>query len=176
MSFTLPFAGIYVLLSLWIMGFIFVFRHRLSLMAGMIAAMVQGMTVGLGIGTLLVLWLPEQFFHATVLSMLIGGMIGAISGIPVSIAAVLDGLLSGIMAGMMGTMFMVMIPASYTQLAIKIMAVLCTGIFFLLFLMLQSEIKAKHLRKRSFLLSNPGSMFFVICLFAVVIHSFGGSN
>lgn len=176
MTFTLPYAGIYALLSLWILAFIVVFRHRIPCMVGMMAAMTLGMTVGLGMGTLFVLWLPGQFFHATVFSMLIGGLIGAVSGVPVSIMAVLDGLLSGIMGGMMGTMFMVMIPASYTIVAIKIMSVLCTGVLFLLFLMLQGEIKLEHLQKRSSLLSKPVSMFAVIVLFAVIIILDVGSD
>ncbi|MGG2196850.1 cupredoxin domain-containing protein [Paenibacillus validus] len=145
-------------------------------MAGMMAAMVQGMTIGLGVGTLLVIWLPGEIFHATIISMLIGGIIGTVSGIPISIMAILDGLLSGIMGGMMGTMFMVMIPTSYTIAAIKIMSVLCTGVLFLLFLMLQGEIKLEHLQKRSSLLSKPVSMFAVIVLFAVIIILGVGSD
>jgi plastocyanin len=139
-------------------------------MVGMMAAMVQGMTIGLGIGTLFAIWLPGEFFHATVFSMFIGGAIGAASGSPISLMAVLDGLLSGIMAGMMGTMFMVMIPATYSESALIIIAVLGSGSLFLLFLMLQNEVTTEHLQKRSFLLSKPGSMFAVISLFAVIIY------
>lgn len=168
MSFTLPYAGIYTLLSLWILVFIVVFRHRIPCMVGMMAAMTQAMTMGLGIGMLFALWLPGEFFHATVFSMIIAGTIGAASGIPISIMAVIDGFLSGLMAGMMGTMFMVMIPQTYTGTALKIMAVLCSGVLFFLLLMLQGEVKAIHLGKKSFLLSKPGFMFAVIILFHIL--------
>ncbi|CAM3472369.1 hypothetical protein [Marinicrinis lubricantis] len=85
MTNTFFFLGIYSVLTIWILRFIIVFRHRLSCMAGMMAAMVQGMTIGLGVGTLLVIWLPGEIFHATIISMLIGGIIGTVSGIPISI-------------------------------------------------------------------------------------------
>lgn len=40
-----------------------------SCMVGMMAAMALGMTIGLGMDTLLAIWLPGQFFQATMLSM-----------------------------------------------------------------------------------------------------------
>lgn len=168
MSITVSLAVIYTVLSLWILIFIIVFRHRLSSMVGMISAMTQGMTVGLGFGTLFVIWLPLEFFHATVFSMLIAGAIGGASGFPISIMAVLDGLLSGFMAGMMGTMFIVMIPQTYTESAIRVMAVLCSGVLFLLLLLLQSEVQTEHLQKRSYLLTKPGYMFAVIILSFII--------
>lgn len=170
MSITITILSIYTILTLWILRFIVVFRHRISHMVGMMAAMAQGMTIGLGAGTLLVIWLPGEIFHATIFGMLIGGMIGAISGIPIGMIATLDGLLSGIMAGMMGPMFMVMVPTAYAESALKIIAVLCSGALFLLLLMLQSEVKAEHSQKRSVLLSKPGSMFAVIALFAFMLY------
>jgi uncharacterized cupredoxin-like copper-binding protein len=131
-------------------------------MVGMMAAMALGMTVGLAMGTLLTLWLPGQFFQSTLISMLIGGAIGITAGAPISLMAVMDGLLSGIMGGMMGTMLMVMMPIPYAGVMVKIMSVLCNGIVFLLFLMLQGEIKPDFLRQKTFLLSKPISMFLVI--------------
>jgi uncharacterized cupredoxin-like copper-binding protein len=139
-------------------------------MAGMMGSMALGMSIGLGMGTLIATWLPGQFFQAAVLSMIIGGGIGALAGIPISIMAVMDGLLSGLMSGMMGSMLMVMIPPVFAGSTLKIMVVLCSGIVFLLFLMLQGEVKPDHLKQRSFILSKPLSMFIVIAFFFLVIH------
>jgi hypothetical protein len=167
---TLPLLGIYIILSIWILGFLFVFRHRLTCMAGMMSSMALGMSIGMGMGTLIAAWLPGQFFQAAVLSMIIGGGIGSLAGIPISIMAVLDGLMSGLMSGMMGSMLIMMIPSAFVDPALKIMAVLCSGIVFLLLLMLQGEIKADHLKQSSFILSKPLSMFIVISFFFFVIH------
>jgi uncharacterized cupredoxin-like copper-binding protein len=131
-------------------------------MVGMMAAMALGMTVGLAMGTLLTLWLPGQFFQSTLISMLIGGAIGITAGAPISLIAVIDGLLSGIMGGTMGTMLMVMMPIHYAGVMVKIMSVLCSGLVFLLLLMLQGEIRTDYIRQKSFLLSKPISMFLVI--------------
>ncbi|HEY0828987.1 MAG TPA: cupredoxin domain-containing protein, partial [Bacilli bacterium] len=114
--------------------------------------------------------LPGQFFQATMLSMLIGGIVGTLAGLPISIMAVLDGLLAGVMGGMMGTMLAAMIPTEYMDSTIKIITVLCSGIIFVLFLMLQGEIKAEHLTQRSFLLSKPISMFAAIAILLLVTH------
>lgn len=171
---TIPFLGVYMILFLWIFRFLFVFRRRISCMAGMMAAMAIGMTIGLGMGTLISMWLPDQFFQATILSMMIGGVIGAIAGAPISIMAVLDGLLAGIMGGMMGTMLLTMIPSENVESAIKIMMVLYGAITFLLFIMLQGEIKEEHLNKQSFLLTKPISMFVAIGLLFMITHQTAG--
>lgn len=167
---TLPFMGIYIILSVWILSFLFIFRNRISCMTGMMSSMTLGMSIGLGMGTLIATWLPGQFFQAVILSMIIGGGMGAIAGIPISIMAVLDGLLSGIMSGMMGSMLLVMIPSAFVAPALKIMVVLCSGIVFLLLLMLQGEIKVDVLKKNSLILSQPHYMFVVIMIFFLVIY------
>lgn len=170
MGYYLWFIGIWGVLSLWTIGFIIVFRKRLSCMAGMMGAMALGMVVGLGIGALGAVWLPGQQFQATVLGMLVGGTVGSIAGLPISIMAVLDGLLSGIMGGMMGTMFISMIPGSDSILTLKILVVLSSGVIFLVQLMLQGEIKPEHLKSRSWLVSNPAPMFTVIIGLLGTIH------
>ncbi|XID93791.1 cupredoxin domain-containing protein [Paenibacillaceae bacterium WGS1546] len=152
------------ILTVWVTGFIFAFRKQLTCMVGMMAAMAMGMSVGLTMGTILTLWLPGLFFQSTVIGMLIGGSIGAIIGGPISVMAVMDGLLSGIMGGMMGTMLMVMMPLPYTLVTVKIISMLFSGVIFILFIMLQSEIKPELLKQRSFLFSKPISMFLVIGL------------
>jgi hypothetical protein len=165
-------SSLFGILTLWIMGFVITFRKQLTSMVGMMAAMTIGMTVGFVLGTLLALWLPGQYFHSTMIGMLTGGAIGAMTGAPISLMAVLDGLLSGIMGGMMGTMLMGMMPATYTWAAVNIISVLCSGIVFILFLMLQGEIKAEILKQRSILLSKPQLMFSVISIgliFTIVI-------
>jgi uncharacterized cupredoxin-like copper-binding protein len=138
---TILFGSLFGILAVWITGFIATFRKQLTCMVGMMAAMALGMTVGLAMGTLLTVWLPGQFFQSTLISMFVGGGIGIIAGAPISVMAVMDGLLSGIMGGMMGTMLMVMMPVPYAGIMVKIMSVLCSGIVFLIFLMLQGEIK-----------------------------------
>lgn len=169
---TYPFIVIYAILMVWIFRFMFVFRHHLTCMAGMMSAMGLGMSMGLGVGTLMSVWFSDQFFQAIILSMIIGGIIGVLAGIPISVMAVLDGLLSGMMAGMMGTMFMAMIPSLYIEPALKIMAVLSSGTVFLVFLMLQGEIKTKYLKPRSFVLSKPQPMFIVVVVCFIIIHQF----
>jgi heme/copper-type cytochrome/quinol oxidase subunit 2 len=156
--------GSYILLAIWIIGFVTTLRKRLSCMAGMMAAMALGMSMGLGIGTLIAFLLPDQFFQSAMMSMLIGGLIGTLAGLPISIMAVLDGMLAGIMGGMMGAMLTIMVPASDLNPALKIMAVLCYGITFILLIMLQSEVKADHLSQKSFIFSKPFPMFLVICM------------
>lgn len=156
-------SSLFAILTVWIAAFIFAFRRQLTCMVGMMAAMAMGMAVGLTMGVILTLWLPEGIFQSTVISMLIGGTVGGLIGGLISLMAVLDGLLSGIMGGMMGTMLMVMMPAPYTEVTVKIISVLCSGIVFLLLVMLQGEIKSDQLKQKSFLLSKPVSMFLVIC-------------
>ncbi|WP_158299502.1 cupredoxin domain-containing protein [Paenibacillus antri] len=155
-------------LCIWTIGFIVFFRKRLSCMAGMMAAMALGMMVGLGFGVLVASWMPGQLFQSTVLGMLIGGLIGAFAGLPISIMAVLDGLLSGIMGGMMGTMLISMIPSSYSIPTLKIVALLCCGVIFLVLLMLQGEIKPDYLKTHSWLFSKPAPMFAVIVVLLTV--------
>ncbi|MCR8644340.1 cupredoxin domain-containing protein [Paenibacillus sp. N1-5-1-14] len=156
--------GLFTVLTLWVAGFVGTFRKDLTKMAGMMAAMAIGMTVGLALGSLFTIWLPGQFYQSTITSMLIGGLAGAIIGVPISLMAVLDGLLSGIMSGMMGTMLMVMIPAPYVDSAVKFIAILCSGIIFLLYIMLLGEVGAYRLKLKSTLLSKPISMFLVIAV------------
>jgi len=153
---------LFVLLSAWLTGFVWTFRPQITCMVGMMSAMTLGMTIGLAIGSFLTLWLPGQFFQSTVIGMLIGGLAGVIIGWPISLMAIMDGLLSGIMGGMMGAMLMFMMPITYAAVSVKIMSILCSGILFLLFIMLQGEIKTEHLHQKSFLLAKPISMFIVI--------------
>ncbi|KIL40080.1 hypothetical protein SD70_16325 [Gordoniibacillus kamchatkensis] len=157
-------SSLFGILTVWVAAFILTFRKQLTCMAGMMAAMVLGMAVGLTLGTVFGLWLPGQFFQSTVFSMLIGGAIGAFIGGPISLMAVLDGLLSGIMGGMMGTMLIVMMPAPHAMITVNIVSVLCSGIIFILLVMLQGEIKSELLRSKTFLLSKPAPMFLLICL------------
>ncbi|UVI33448.1 cupredoxin domain-containing protein [Paenibacillus spongiae] len=168
-------SGLFGVLAVWITGFIITFRKQLTCMVGMMAAMALGMTVGLALGALLTLWLPGQFFYSTVISMIAGGAIGVLAGAPISLMAVMDGLLSGIMGGMMGTMLMVMMPQPYAGITVKFMSVICSGILFLLYLMLQGEIKTSSLRQKSFLLSKPVSMFAVIAI-TLIFTSFSQVN
>jgi plastocyanin len=170
MNYYLWYIGIWGVLSLWTVGFIIMFRKRLSCMAGMMGAMALGMVVGLGMGALIAVWMPGQLFQATVLGILVGGIIGSAAGLPISLMAVLDGLLSGIMGGMMGTMLISMIPVSESILTLKILAVLSSGVIFLVLLMLQGEIKPEHLVTRSWLVSNPAPMFIVIIVLLGTIH------
>lgn len=159
------YAIMYGVLTLWNLTFIFLYYKRLTCMVGMMAAMVLGMTAGLGIGSLLSVWLPGQFFYANISGMLIGGMIGVLAGVPVSIMAVLDGLLSGIMGGMMGAMLIEMTPASHSELTLKLMSLLFIGICFILYIMLLSESKVNQ---KSFV--HPRYLFAVSILFLVSSH------
>lgn len=158
-------SSLFGILTIWVTGFIFTFRNHVTCMTGMMAAMGMGMSVGLTMGTIFAVWLPGQFFQATFISMLIGGAVGVITGKPISLMAVMDGLLSGIMGGMMGTMLMVMMPSPYILPTVKIVSVLCSGIIFILFVMLQSEVRVELLEQKSFILSKPVSMFAVVGLF-----------
>ncbi|NHN33286.1 cupredoxin domain-containing protein [Paenibacillus agricola] len=158
------FLGSYIILAIWIIGFVTILRKRLSCMAGMMAAMVLGMSMGLGMGTLIATLLPDQFFQSAMISMLIGGLIGTLAGLPISIMAVLDGMLAGIMGGMMGAMLIVMVPVTDLNPTLKIIAVLCYGINFILLIMLQGDVKADHLSQKSFILSKPLPMFLIICI------------
>lgn len=158
----------YLVVTGWILYFIFTFRNRISCMAAMIAAMASGMGIGLGIGTLLTVWFPGHLFQVTVLAMMIGAVVGVLAGFSISIMAVLDGLLSGLMGGMMGVMLMTMLPTAYATAALKITGVFCSGALFILFLMLQGEIKPVHLKEKSALLSKPQPLFIVIAVFLLL--------
>lgn len=113
------------------------------------AAMALGMTIGLAMGGLVAVWLLDQFFHSTMIGMLIGGAVG-------------------IMGGMMGTMLMVMMPSDYVAITIKLMSVICSGIVFLVFVMLLGAVSPDYLKDKSFIVSKPIAMFFVI-VFALII-------
>jgi plastocyanin len=166
----LPLLGIYTLLFLWILGFTYFFRKRITCMMGMMIAMTLGMTSGLGVGTVIGMALPQQFFQASVSSMMIGAMVGAIAGFPISFMAILDGLLSGLMGGMMGVMFVVMVPPEYLNSVIKIMAVISAGILFILFLTTQGEVEFKEKNWKTFFFGKPQPLFLVVCLFLFMVH------
>lgn len=171
LNLTFSFIGIFAVLSVWILRFVFVFRQRLSCMAGMMAAMVLGMTAGLGSGVFLASFLSSgALFQTTMAGMFIGGFTGLLAGLPISLMAVLDGLLSGIMSGMMGAMLAVMIPDAYMDITLKIIATLCGGILFVLFLMLQGEIKEEQLKQHSWILSKPHPMFLAIVVFFAALY------
>ncbi len=171
MNLAFSFIGIFAVLSVWILRFVFVFRKRLSCMAGMMAAMVLGMTAGLGSGVFLASSLSSgALFQTTMAGMFIGGFTGLLAGLPISLMAVLDGLLSGIMSGMMGAMLAAMVPDAYMDITLKIIATLCGGILFVLFLMLQGEIKEEHLKQHSRILSKPHSMFLAIVVFFAALY------
>ncbi|CAH0122256.1 MULTISPECIES: cupredoxin domain-containing protein [unclassified Paenibacillus] len=158
-------------LTVWTIGFIVFFRKNINGMVGMTAAMAAGMTIGLAMGALLALWLPGQFFHSTMVGMIIGGAAGAAAGIPVGFLALIEGLLSGIMGGMMGTMLMVMVPAPYAETTVNIMSVLCSGILFLLFVTLHGEVNSDKRGQKSFVLAKPVSMFSVILIALLSIQA-----
>ncbi|WP_152393517.1 cupredoxin domain-containing protein [Paenibacillus guangzhouensis] len=162
------FAILFVLLAIWLISFTFTFRSQIPSMTGMMSAMTLGMTVGLVLGSMIPLWLPGLFFQSTVVSMMIGGLAGVIIGWPISLMAVLDGLLSGMMGGMMGAMLMFMMPEAYISVTVKIISILCSGILYVLFIMLQAEVGTELLKQRSFLVARPAPMFFVILVLLVI--------
>lgn len=141
-------------------------------MVGMMIAMALGMTIGLGLGSVIGMSFPNQFFEATVLSMMIGGIAGVIAGLPISMMAVLDGLLSGVMGGMMGAMLGVMIPSESFTTVTKIMALFSAGILYILFLMIQGEVKFKEKDNKwmKLFFSKPQPMFVMICGFLIMVH------
>jgi len=166
---TWPILVIYIILVVWIFHFIFTFRRQISCMAAMMSAMVLGMTIGLGAGTLLGFTFPGQPFQFTISGMMIGGTVGFLTGLPISIMAVLDGLLSGVMGGLMGAMLMLMLPPTYASVTLRIIGVLCSGILFILFIMLQGEVKPEHLKQKFILLSGPQPLFIFIAAFFLLI-------
>lgn len=162
---------LYGLLTVWIIRFIYLFYNKLDPMVGMMAAMAIGMTSGLAMGSLLASWLPNQFFHTTLIGIAFGGAAGIFAGFPISLMAVIDGLLSGVMGGMMGTMLMVMVPVNAVEITINILSVLCSGIIFLLFIMLLGAVNPDYLRERSFVMSKPVMMFSVIVFVLIVVQA-----
>ncbi|MNJ76642.1 hypothetical protein D3C77_739660 [compost metagenome] len=68
----------------------------------------------------------------------------------------------------MGTMLMVMMPSDYVAITIKLMSVICSGIVFLVFVMLLGAVSPDYLKDKSFIVSKPIAMFFVI-VFALII-------
>jgi heme/copper-type cytochrome/quinol oxidase subunit 2 len=168
----LPLIGLYTLFVIWVLSFTYLFYKKITCMVGMMIAMTMGMTIGLFIGTVTGTMYPEYFFQTTIFSMLVGAVFGVMSGYPISIMAVLDGLLSGIMGGMMGAMLGSMIPALYQDSIIKVMFVLSIGILFILFLMIQNEIKFKDTEKgwKTLLFSRPQPMFLLTCVILFLVH------
>jgi hypothetical protein len=162
--------GIYVLIFMWILGFTYSFRHRITCMMGMMISMTLGMMSGLGVGTLIGILLPGQFFQASMTSMMAGAVIGFIAGLPISPMAVLDGLLSGLMGGMMGVMFVVMVPAEFINSVFKIMAVVSASILFILFLTMQGEVKFNEKNWKNLFFQKPQPLFLLICLFLLMVH------
>lgn len=158
----------YAILFLWIGAFVFQFRKQITCMTGMMTSMVMGMTIGLGVGTLIPGHVFDNMFYSSAAGMLIGGLAGALIGIPISIMAVLDGLLSGIMSGMMGPMLIGMIPEGHADTAAKFILVLCSSIIFLLFIMLQQEIRPERLKQSFFLFNRQAPMFILVVSFLLL--------
>ncbi len=167
---------VYGFIVLWIFSFIFLYRRQITCMAGMMIAMTIGMALGLTFGTITGMLYPDHFFQITVISILVGGIIGVIAGFPFSIMAVLDGFLSGAMGGMMGAMLGVMIAIETINTVINVMVVLSGGILFILFLMIQSEVKFKESDWKSFFFSNRLPLFLVIILAFYLTHQFSYST
>lgn len=172
LSYFSPFILVYILIVIWIISVTYYYHKRITCMVGMMIAMVLGMTIGLSAGTVIGMVFPDHFFQATVVSMFIGAFVGVIAGMPINIMAVLDGLLSGLMGGMMGAMLGVMIPPDNSTAAIKIIALLSVGILYILFLMIQGEIKSKinESKWKKLLFSKPQPMFILICSFVLLFH------
>ncbi|NEU32011.1 hypothetical protein GN156_14705 [bacterium LRH843] len=167
-------SSIYTLLLSWLIFFAYVFKNRLSHMAGMGISMTLGMIVGLSIGTLSAIIYPSSFFEITIFSMLLGGGIGVVSGFPFSLIAILDGLMSGIMGGMMGTMLGIMTPPENQYSLLHIMSLLTVGIFFLVYLLQLSELGKNESKKTDLL--QPLPYFLLICLFIYSFHGFSMSE
>lgn len=161
---------IFFLLLLWLLTLAYAFKTKLSNMTGMVISMTLGMMVGLSVGSISAILHPDSFFEVTMLSMLIGGMIGVLSGYPFSLVAIIDGLVSGIMGAMMGTMLGVMIlPENQNQL-LNIIGLITVGIFFLIFLLIITEINKEGTKTIYFL--HPLPYFIVVCLFIVSSHGY----
>jgi plastocyanin len=160
----LPLLVFFVFLPGWICAFLIVARKNISCMAGMMSAMTVGMGAGLGMGAIASIVFPINTFYAIMFGMLAGSFAGITAGLPISLMAVLDGMLSGLMAGMMGAMLVDMISSNYHMILLQVLAILTGGIVFVLYLMLQSEIKQKILSGLPLFLRKPSWMFTVILL------------
>lgn len=160
----LSFSIFFVVFPFWMFTFIYYARRKITCMVGMMGAMTIGMSVGLGLGTWIAAAFSIPLFYSTMIGMVLGGIAGALAGLPVSLMAVLDGMLSGLMAGMMGAMTGEMISGEYSMLLLKIIGLLTGGVLFLLFIMLQNEIKQEQLRQFPSLLRRPAWMFVLIVL------------
>jgi len=160
----LPFAIFFVALPLWVLTFVFYARSSISCTAGMMGAMTMGMSVGLSLGTWIALAFSLPLFHSIMIGMALGGLAGTLAGLPISLMAVLDGMLSGGMAGMMGAMTGEMIADEYGLLLLKVTGILTGGVLFLLFIMLQSEVKRDELQRFPSMLRKPAWMFALILL------------
>ncbi|MGO4886543.1 cupredoxin domain-containing protein [Anaerobacillus sp. MEB173] len=162
----------YSIIVLWIFSFTFLYRKRITCMVGMMIAMTMGMTIGITLGTIIGMIYPDYLFKTTVISMLIGGITGVIFGLHISIMGVLDGLLSGIMGGMMGAMLGTMITSETYNTVINVLGVLSAGIFFILFLMMQSEIKVKEKGWKYFFFAKPMPLFLVVLFFLYITNQY----
>lgn len=164
--------AVYTIIILWILGFIYLFRDNISTMAGMMSSMTLGMVSGLSFGTIIAILYPDYFFQATVISILFGGIIGLLAGFPVGLLALLDGLLSGVMGGMMGAMLGVMVASEWTNSIISVIVVFSGGLLFILFLMMQNEVKIKDNDWRRSLYGNPLPFFIIIIFSFYLTHNY----
>lgn len=163
---------VYALIVLWVFSFIFLYRKQITCMAGMMIAMTLGMSLGLALGTIFGILNPDHFFQITVISILIGGIIGVIAGLPFSIMAVLDGFLSGAMGGMMGAMLGVMLAIELINIVINVFVVLTGGILFILFLMIQSEVKFKEKGWKNTFFANRLPLFLIVVFSFYITHNY----
>ncbi|OIJ18896.1 hypothetical protein BKP45_15325 [Anaerobacillus alkalidiazotrophicus] len=167
---------LYTMIVFWLFSFIFVFRNKISCMAGMMIAMIVGMVLGLSAGMFLAMFYPDHFFEITVVSILIGAITGTIAGFPISIMAVLDGFLSGAMGGMMGAMLGIMVSQETINQTLNVIVVISGGVLFILFLMIQSEINIKEKGWKNFFFVKRLPLFLVIILAFYFTHLFSYSE
>lgn len=163
---------VYTVIILWILSFIYLFRNHFSMMAGMMISMTLGMVTGLSFGSIIAVLHPDYFFQVTVISILFGGIIGTLAGIPIGLMAILDGLLSGAMGGMMGAMLGVMVASEWTASIISVIVVFSGGVLFILFLMIQNEVKIKENDWKQSLFGNPLPFFIIIVLSFYLTHNY----
>ena len=164
-------AFLHVFILIWTIGFLFVFRKRISVMIGMAAAMCIGMVIGFGTGILTAILLPSQFASAALIGTAIGMAAGAAAGCMIGLAAVLDGILAGAMAGMMGAMLVAMLPSSQQQDVLFFSIVISGLIQFVLTLVLQENAETHHARAPQRLFRSPALPFCIIAAAAVLAIS-----